>query len=319
MFTYIVRRVVQSIPVILGVVFIGFILQHLLPGGPAQAILGPKATPQKIQALDHLMGLDKPLLVQFWDWLDNLIHLNFGYSYIQNLPVSELIAQNLPHTLELIGLSLIFSFILAVPVAVYQATRRNTLGDYILTTVNLFLYAMPGFWLGTLLIIFFAIDLHWFPVGGISSLNVAPGWPQIWSQLYHMFLPALVLSIGSVAGWSQYLRSSILDVVTQDFVRTARAKGLSPSVVMYKHIMRNALIPVITLFGLSLPALVSGAVIIEDVFNYPGMGLLYFNSATQYDFPTLLALLVIVSAFTVIGNLVADLLYGMVDPRVRYD
>ncbi len=319
MFAYSLRRIVQVIPVIIGTAVIGFILEHMLPGGAAAAILGVKATPQKIAALNHALGFDKPLVIQFLDWSGNFLRGNFGHSYIQNQSVASLVALNLPHTLELIGLSLIFSFILSIPVAIYQATHRNTLGDYALTLVSLFFYAMPGFWLGLLSILWFAIQIKIFPVGGIVSPGVTSGWPRVWSQLYHMSLPALVLSIGSVAYWSQYLRSSILDAITQDYVRTARAKGLPASVVMYKHILRNSLIPVITLFGLSLPILVSGVVIIEVVFNYPGMGLLYYQSATQYDYPTMLALIVLITIVTVIGNLAADLLYGLADPRVRYN
>jgi peptide/nickel transport system permease protein len=317
---YTLKRILQSIPVIIGVAIIGFILLHLLPGGPARAIIGTNhPSPAKIAALNHQLGLDKPLVEQFLIWFFNLIRGHLGQSYVQNTSVANLLAENLPQTLWLIGLSLVISLILAIPVAIYQATHRNRFGDHLLTAVNLFLFAMPSFWLGLLLIIWFGIDLRWFPVGGIVNSNASGLFPVLLSRLHHMFLPALVLALGSVAGWSQYLRSSVLDAITQDYVRTARAKGVAERVVLYKHILRNSLITVISLIGLSLPALVGGAVIIENVFNYPGMGLLYVQSAEQYDFPPMLALIVIIAVFTVAGNLLADLLYAAADPRVRFD
>jgi peptide/nickel transport system permease protein len=309
---FILRRFGQSIVVVIGVTIATFILLHLLPGSPIRAILGPRATPLAVHQLTVELGLNKPIPVQYAVWVNNLLHLNLGYSYKLDQPVTALLAERIPKTLFLVGVSLILAIVIAIPLGVLMAVRRTKPDDYVLTGLSFIFYSMPTFWLGLLLIGLFSAILNWFP----------PEAPQdqfsVFSQLNGMVLPIATLTLVTVALFSRYTRSSVLEQSIQDYVRTARSKGLSSGAVLFHHVLRNALIPVITLIGLSLGGILSGAVVVESVFNYPGMGLLFFQSAVDDDFPVLLGVTVVVALATVAGNLVADLLYAVVDPRIRY-
>jgi peptide/nickel transport system permease protein len=309
---FIIRRFGQSIVVVIGVTIATFILLHLLPGSPIRAILGPRATPLAVHQLTVELGLNKPIPVQYAVWVNNLLHLNLGYSYKLDQPVTALLAERIPKTLFLVGASLILAIVIAIPLGVVMAVRRTKPDDYVLTGLSFIFYSMPTFWLGLLLIGLFSAILNWFP----------PEAPQdqfsVFSQLNGMVLPIATLTLVTVALFSRYMRSSVLEQTVQDYVRTARSKGLSNSAVLFHHVLRNALIPVITLIGLSLGGILSGAVVVESVFNYPGMGLLFFQSAVDDDFPVLLGVTVVVALATVLGNLVADLLYAVIDPRIRY-
>jgi peptide/nickel transport system permease protein len=309
---FILRRFGQSIVVVIGVTIATFILLHLLPGSPIRAILGPRATPLAVHQLTVELGLNKPIPVQYAVWVNNLLHLNLGYSYKLDQPVTALLAERIPKTLFLVGASLILAIVIAIPLGVLMAVRRTKPDDYVLTGLSFIFYSMPTFWLGLLLIGLFSAILNWFP----------PEAPQdqfsVFSQLNGMVLPIATLTLVTVALFSRYTRSSVLEQSIQDYVRTARSKGLSNRAVLFHHVLRNALIPVITLIGLSLGGILSGAVVVESVFNYPGMGLLFFQSAVDDDFPVLLGVTVVVALATVAGNLVADLLYAVVDPRIRY-
>jgi peptide/nickel transport system permease protein len=309
---FILRRFGQSIIVVIGVTIATFILLHLLPGSPIRAILGPRATPLAVHQLTVELGLNKPIPVQYAVWVNNLLHLNLGYSYKLDQPVTALLAERIPKTLFLVGASLILAILIAIPLGVVMAVRRTKPDDYVLTGLSFIFYSMPTFWLGLLLIGLFSAILNWFP----------PEAPQdqisVFSQLNGMVLPVATLTLVTVALFSRYMRSSVLEQTVQDYVRTARSKGLSSNAVLFHHVLRNALIPVITLIGLSLGGILSGAVVVESVFNYPGMGLLFFQSAVDDDFPVLLGVTVVVALATVAGNLVADLLYAVIDPRIRY-
>jgi len=309
---FILRRFGQSIVVVIGVTIATFILLHLLPGSPIRAILGPRATPLAVHQLTVELGLNKPIPVQYAVWVNNLLHLNLGYSYKLDQPVTALLAERIPKTLFLVGVSLILAIIIAIPLGVLMAVRRTKPDDYVLTGLSFIFYSMPTFWLGLLLIGLFSAILNWFP----------PEAPQdqfsVFSQLNGMVLPVATLTLVTVALFSRYTRSSVLEQSIQDYVRTARSKGLSNGAVLFHHVLRNALIPVITLIGLSLGGILSGAVVVESVFNYPGMGLLFFQSAVDDDFPVLLGVTVVVALATVAGNLIADLLYAVIDPRIRY-
>jgi peptide/nickel transport system permease protein len=309
---FIIRRFGQSIVVVIGVTIATFILLHLLPGSPIRAILGPRATPLAVHQLTVELGLNKPIPVQYAVWVNNLLHLNLGYSYKLDQPVTALLAERIPKTLFLVGASLILAIVIAIPLGVVMAVRRTKPDDYVLTGLSFIFYSMPTFWLGLLLIGLFSAILNWFP----------PEAPQdqfsVFSQLNGMVLPIATLTLVTVALFSRYMRSSVLEQTVQDYVRTARSKGLSNNAVLFHHVLRNALIPVITLIGLSLGGILSGAVVVESVFNYPGMGLLFFQSAVDDDFPVLLGVTVVVALATVLGNLVADLLYAVIDPRIRY-
>jgi peptide/nickel transport system permease protein len=313
MLSYSLRRVGQGLIVVIVVSFLTFIEAHLLPGNPARAILGVHASQAQIQAFDIENGYNHSLPVQYMDYIDRLLHGNLGFSYQQNQTVAALLAERLPATILLVGLSVIVALLLMVPISILQAARHNKATDYALTGIAFVLYAMPSFWLGLMLIMLFAEKVRLFP-------PVAPqgNVPQILAHPAGLVLPVATLSLGSLAVFTRYLRSSLLDSLTEDYVRTAKAKGAGEWRVMFGHVFRNALLPVITLVGLSLPGIVGGALITESVFNYPGMGLLYWNSALSQDYPVLLGVTMVVGLATIAGNLIADLLYAAADPRVRY-
>ncbi|MEU7888026.1 ABC transporter permease [Microbispora bryophytorum] len=306
------RRLGQSVLVVLGVTIVVFVFTRLLPGGPARAILGPRATPAAIMAFDHANGYDKPLVTQYWVWLTHLVTGDVGYSYKQNQTVSSLIADRLPKTLLLVGAANLIALVIAVPLGLLQAVQRNRLTDYTVTGVAFVFYSMPLFWLSILLVIFFSIDLGMFPPqapqGGFGDVLAHPG---------GLVLPVLTLTLVTVALFTRYTRSSAIETLTQDHVRTARAKGASTTIVVLRHVLRNSLLPIITMIGLTLPVVVSGALVVESVFNYPGMGLLFWNAAQTQDYPILLGTTVVVGVATALGSLLADLLYAVVDPRIR--
>ena len=312
MIGYMIRRVGQAIVVLIGVTIITFILLHLLPGSPVRAILGTRASPATIRQLNAELGFNKPLYVQYGLWVWNLVHFNLGFSYKLNQPVTALIGQRLPKTLFLVGSSLVLAVIIAVPLGIWSAVHRNRADDYVLTGLSFIFYSMPTFLLGILLIILFNQTLNWLPFEAPQNQTYP------WTDLNGMVLPVMTLTAVTVALFSRYMRSSMLEQMIQDYVRTARAKGVSNQAILMIHVLRNALIPVITLIGLSIGGIVSGAVVTEDVFNYPGMGLLYYNAAVSDDFPTLLGFVVVVALATVVGNLIADILYAVADPRIRY-
>jgi peptide/nickel transport system permease protein len=314
MAAYLARRVVQALFVVLGVTIIVFIILQLLPGGPARALLGPRATGLQLHEFIVANGYNKPVWLQYADYIDHLVHGNLGYSYHYNQTVNSLLAQDLPKTALLIGLSYVVSLLIAIPVGILQAVRRNKPVDYALTGVSFVGYSMPVFWLGILLVLVFAVNLHVLPPEAPQGTSIG----AILSQPAGLILPVATLSIVTVAQFSRFMRSSAIDNLVQDYIRTARSNGLSELAILFRHLLRNSLIPIITLIGLSLPAVLSGAVITESVFNYPGMGLLLWNSATVRDYPVLLGFTVVVGVGTVAGSLLADVLYAVADPRVRY-
>jgi peptide/nickel transport system permease protein len=302
------------VAVIIGVIAFMFILIHLIPGGEARAVLGPRANPVSLAQFNRENGLNLPLWDQFARYVWNLSHFNLGHSVTLNQSVTSLIATALPKTLLLVGLATLFAVIVAIPLGVYQVVRRNKPEDYVITGFTFVLYAMPAFLLGTLLILWFAIYIPIFSTEAPQSQSV---W-GILSDPRGLVLPVVTLSAITIASFSRYMRSSMMETMTEDYIRTARAKGAAPRRVLYIHGLRNAIIPIITLLGLSLGTIVSGAVITESVFNYPGMGLLAVNSAFREDVPTLLGVTFVVTIATIAGNLLADILYAVVDPRIRY-
>ena len=317
MTTFVIRRLLLAIPTLIGVTILTFCLIHLAPGGPQAALAGEKATPEQIARLTHELGLDRPLYVQYADWVGALLHGDLGFSYLRQAPVLQLIGQRLPQTMLLMGCALVVSVLLAVPLGVYQAYRRNTAFDRTASVAVFVAWSMPTFWFGTILIAIFAVSLRWFPVGGLQTIDTTDfDWP---SRFMHLVLPAATLAIVSMAGWSRYIRGSMVEQLREDYTRTAIAKGLPTRTVLFRHTLRNALIPFITLLGGTLPALFGGAVITEQIFAYPGMGQLFWQSAIDRDYGTLLGMTVLTAVMVILGNLLADVLYGVVDPRVRYD
>jgi peptide/nickel transport system permease protein len=309
---FLLRRCAQAVVVLLLVSVIVFGLLHLLPGGPARAIPGTHATPTNIAAFNQQNGLDSPVPVQYWHWLTGVLSGNLGFSYVQNESVASLLAQRLPKTAFLAGVSVLLAVLIAVPVGFFQAVRRNRAGDYVVTTVALVLYSTPAFWVGILLIDVLAVRLRVFPAeapqGSFSALISDP---------QALVLPVLTITLVTVAGFSRYIRSSVLDELAQDYVRMARSKGASRRVILFGHVLRNAAGPVVTLLGLSLPFIVSGTLITEYVFNYPGIGLLAFDAATSQDYPVILGVVIVVGAATVVGSLLAYVTHAILDPRVR--
>jgi peptide/nickel transport system permease protein len=316
MISYLARRIFQAIVVLIGVTFITFVLAHVIPGGPARAALGSKATPGQLASFNAHNGYDLPIWDQLYRYFEGLVvHLNFGYSYKANQTVQSLIFSRLPKTLVLLGISTVFAVIVAVPLGILQVVRRYKPIDYVLTALSFIFYAMPAFLLGTLLILYFAIDQHWFPISAPSASTVG----GLLADPRGLVLPVLTLSAITIASFSRYMRSSMMEAMAEDYIRTARAKGAGSSRVLFRHGLRNALIPIITLLGLSLPTIVGGALITETVFNFPGMGLLTTNAALNDDVPLLLGTTLVAAFATVVGSLLADVLYAVLDPRVRYN
>lgn len=311
---YLLRRLGQAIVVLFLVTVIVFALVHALPGGPARAILGLRATPFTIRQFNIANGYNKPLPVQYVDYVWRTVQLRFGFSYKNNETVAYLLGTDLPKTAYLAGLALVITVVIAIPLGVYQAVRRGRADDYLLTSASFVAYSMPSFWLGLVLIAIFSVNLHLFPPTGPQTVGIG-------GALSHpsgMVLPVATLVIIQVASFSRYMRSSAIENLAQDYIRTAQAKGARQRAVLFSHMLRNAMLPIITLLGLSIPSLLTGNLIVEQVFNYPGAGLLYWNSAVSRDYPTLLAETLIIAVFVILGNLVADIAYSVVDPRIRF-
>jgi len=317
MVRFALNRVLQSIPTLIGITFLSFVLLHIVPGGPAAVMLGDRATPQLIAQINRSLGLDKPLYVQYWTWVVKLLHGNLGYAYSYHQSVTSLILLNLPRTLALVLTSIVLSHILAIFIGVYQAVRRDRASDHGITVVTYLLYSMPTFWLGMILISIFALSLRILPAGGLTDPFATN--PTLGNYLQHMILPSLVLILGTIPGWSRYVRSRMIETLVQDYIRTAHAKGLRSRTILMRHALKNSLLPLITLAGMSLPVLFSGALIIEMIFNYPGMGLLFWNAAQDRDYPVVLGIVIMVGVLTIVGNLLADIVYGIVDPRIKYE
>ncbi|MGW4486602.1 ABC transporter permease [Amycolatopsis sp. NPDC004368] len=311
---YLARRALQSVVVVVLVAVLTFVLLQLLPGGPARAILGPKATQLQITTFLHDNGYDRPLPVQFFAWAGRVLHGDLGYSYKLNQPVTDVIADHLPKTILLMTLSTLVALVLAVPLGVYQARKRNTLGDYVATGLSFAFYSMPSFFLGEILVLLFAVQLQWFSPLGPSGDSLG----EILSQAPALVLPVLTLALITIASFSRYARSSVMENLNQDYVRTALAGGASEGKVLTRHVLRNSLVPIVTLLGLSLPQLFAGALITEQVFNYPGMGFTFIQGAQVHDYPVLLGIGLVVALATVAGSLLADLGYAVLDPRVKY-
>jgi len=311
---FLIRRVLQSLLILFLVTVFTLALVHLFPGGPIKSLLGPRATPQQVAYYNHLYGFDQPFYVQYLKWIQQILSGNLGFSTKLNQSVSSLIAQDLPKTVILAVLALIVSLAFGIPLGIYQAVKRYTKGDYILTGISFLGYATPTFFVGLLLVEWFAIDIPLFPPFGPQGTTVA----DILSQPRALVLPVTAYAFVLYALWSRYMRSSVMDNLVQDYVRTARAKGASERRVLWGHIFRNSLMSIITLLGLSLPALVAGALFIEVVFNYPGMGLAFYNAALNVDYQVLLGFTLIATLATILGNLLADVGYAVLDPRVRY-
>ena len=313
---FLIRRAFQALLVTFLVTVFTLALVNLFPGGgPVHALLGPRATPQQIVYYNRLYGFDQPFYLQYLKLAGKILHGNLGYSDQLNQSVTSLIAQGLPKTIILVLLGTVVSLLFGIPLGLYQAVKRYTTGDYILTGISFLGYATPTFFVGLLLIQWFAIDIPLFPPFAPQGTTVA----QILSQPRALVLPVAAFSFGLYGLWSRYMRSSVMDNLVQDYVRTARAKGASERRVLWGHVFRNSLMSIITLLGLSLPALIAGDLFIEVVFNYSGMGLAFYNAALNVDYQVLFGFTLLATLATILGNLLADVAYAVLDPKVRYN
>jgi len=316
---YIIRRLLQAL-LLLALLSVGmFLLIHALPGGPEQVLFNPRLSAAGRAAIRARFGLDQPLYVQYISWLGNALTGNFGFSFVTNQPVSDLLVERFPATVELFSFALVLALILAITIGVISAVRQGSVTDYALTTISYFGIAMPVFLFGLFAQDIFGVWLHWLPVSGTTTLGYSfDPFNALLDRLEHLILPMLVLSITFIAGWSRYMRASMIEVTKQDYMRTARAKGVAPVPLLLRHALRNAVIPLITVVALDFGQVAGGATITEGVFAWPGMGLLFLDSLTNRDFPVLLAMLMISATFVIAFNLLADLLYAVMDPRIRY-
>jgi len=323
MFGYALRRLILAIPLLIGITFVSFLVIHLAPGEPVENQSGESSTQSDAklrERLREIYGLDKPLHVQYWNWVTRLARLDFGRSFSPDArPVLQKIGERLPITLLLNIVELMIIVALAIPIGVLSATRQYSTFDKV-TTVFVFVgFATPDFWLALMLMILFGVQLGWLPISGLRSptWEYLAFWKQQWDFVAHLALPILVATFGGLAGFSRYMRQSMLEVVRQDYIQSARAKGLPESVVIGKHALRNALLPIVTVLGLSLPGLIGGSVIVESIFAIPGMGQLMVQAVFERDYPVIMGNLVIVATLTLVANLIADLTYSLVDPRIR--
>lgn len=314
MLRYLSGRIAQAAVVVLLVTLIVFAVLHFLPGSPARAMLGIKASPGAIRAFNIANGFNRPLPVQYVLYLDRLFHGNLGFSSHFNLPVSTLLALDLPKTGLLVGVAYALALVVAIPVGIAQALRRGKAIDHTITTLAFVGYAMPSFWLGILLIMLFSVQFHVLPPEGPQGASVG----AVLHDPRALVLPVLTLTVITVALFSRFMRSATIETLLQDYIRTARAKGMSTAHMVWNHVLRNSLLPIVTLIGLSFPYVISGAVVVEALFNYPGMGWLFWSAAQVQDYPVLLGFTVVVATATVAGNLLADVAYVCLDPRIRH-
>jgi peptide/nickel transport system permease protein len=312
---YVIRRLLQAIPMLVGISFAAFVLLRLAPGGPmAVYAQNPNMTEADMRRIEHILGLDQPIHIQYLKWAAGMATGNLGYSYRTGRPVGQIILERVPATIQLMGCAYLIAITLGLSTGIVSAIRRHSIFDYCATTGAMVGLSVPTFWFGLMVIIVFAGMLRWIPSGGIASL----GTPfSIQDRLVHLVGPASVLGLWMTATWSRYTRSSVLEVVGQDYIRTARAKGLRSRTILLRHTLRNAMIPLVTLAGLEFRNLFGGALVTETVFSWPGVGRLYLDSLNYQDYSVILGLLLITSVMVLAGSLLADILYAVVDPRIR--
>ncbi|NWF97843.1 MAG: ABC transporter permease [Nitrospirae bacterium] len=331
MINYLFKRIFEMIPTLFGITLISFMILHLAPGKPTDVLadFNPKITPEARERLEKMYNLDKPVIVQYVLWLNKIVKFDFGESFSSDRrPVIDkiwdkkqpLTERRLFITFMLNVITMFVILVIAIPLGITSATHQNTLYDRITTTSVFIGFATPSFWLALLLMMFFGVYLGWLPISGLKSMNYdslsLAG--KIIDRINHLILPVFVYAFGGLAGDSRYMRSSMLEVIRQDYIKVARAKGLPERIVIYRHALRNALLPLITLIGLSVPGLIGGSVIMESIFGIPGMGQLLFMSVMTRDYPVIMGIVIIVGFLTLLGNLLADIGYMLADPRIRH-
>ena len=324
MTTYAIRRVLQTIPILFVISVLLFIMVRSAPGGPLTAARrNPNISKEQIEAIEEKLGLNDPLPVQYGRWLGDMFKGDKGESIKFRRPVSEMINERIPNTLLLVGVSFLVTLLIAIPIGIWSARKPYSPFDYIVTTVTFIGQSIPVYWLGLGLIVIFYVTLKnpisgepFFPVGGMNTRGKEG---ELLDTLWHLVLPVTALSMGWVAWYSRFLRSSMLDVLHEDYIRTARAKGMKEQMVHYKHALQNAILPLVTLIALDLPSLFAGALFVETIFSWPGMGRLFWDAAKGRDYPVLLGVVMITATLIIVCNILADLAYGWLDPRVKYE
>ena len=310
---YIIKRILISIPVLIGITIIDYGIM-CLAGSPLEMLQGPRISEAAVEAKKIALGLDKPFYIQYFIWMEQLLHGNMGYSIKSYQPVADMIGSHLGPTLLLMGVSLIVSLIMAVPAGIYSAVHQYSIGDYAVVTASFLGSSIPGFFLSLLLIYIFTVRLGWLPSNGMITLGTEGGFADI---VKHMIMPVLVLAFSMAGSNIRYIRSAVLEILQQDYLRTARAKGIGRFKVIYKHALRNALVPIITVIGMEIPLLFGGAVIIEQVFSWPGLGLMTMSAITSRDYPVIMGVCLLSAVVVLAANLITDILYALVDPTIQ--
>ncbi|MBM4261679.1 MAG: ABC transporter permease [Deltaproteobacteria bacterium] len=321
MLLYVIRRLLQTVPLLLVISALIFSLLQLMPGDPLYRMLEgiPNLRPQDYDRLRKLYGFDDPIVVQYGKWLWQLLQLNPGYSREYGQPVIDIILPALKNTLILTISAVIIGKLIAIALGIFSAVRQYSFGDYFLTATTFVAYSVPAFWLGLMLIVVFSVKLGWLPTSGIVNSELTPGtWEATWDWIKHLILPVAVLAISEIIQVQRFMRSSLLEVLRQDYLTTARAKGLSESAVIGRHALKNGLIPVVTIIAVTMPRVVGGSTVVETVFAYPGMGRLLYTSIMGNDYVVAMTVVMIIAATVVFFNLLADVIYGWLDPRIRY-
>jgi peptide/nickel transport system permease protein len=320
MWSYSVRRILWAVPLVWGLCTVTFFIIHLAPGDPLALYANPEISPEAVELIRKNYGLDQPVHLQYFKWLWSFLKGDFGVSFSAFRPVKDILLETIPNTLQLTFLALLFDFLIGIFLGTISAIKRNSLTDYGLTLGSLCVYSIPSFWLGLMLILIFSYLLGWLPASQMQSLHAGGfGFVRtVGDRLLHLVMPVFVLGIAAAAGTARYMRASMLEVLNQDYIRTARAKGLSEAAVILRHAMKNALIPVVTLMGLYLPFLLGGSVVVEYIFGWPGMGRLSVSAIFSRDYPVILATNFIYACLVVLGNLLSDILYAVIDPRISY-
>jgi peptide/nickel transport system permease protein len=317
MINYIVRRILQAVPTLLVVSMVLFSILHLAPGGPmAIYASSPNVDQAALDRIEERLGLNDPIPVQYAKWLAGMITGDWGLSYKFGREVADVLGERIWTSVQLVLTSLVIALVIAVPFGVFSALNRNRIAQYISSAVAILGVSIPTFWLGMVILLVFSVKLRLIPTGGMTTLGETAG---LWDRLTHLLPPAAVLATLHVASWSRYVRSSMLEVISEDYIRTARSKGLAETIVIYRHALKNALLPLITLLGLQASRLIGGAMITEVVFAWPGVGRLLTESLSARDYPVLMASFMIMSVLAISGNLIADVSYSFVDPRIRLE
>jgi peptide/nickel transport system permease protein len=325
MLKYTIKRLLLSIPLILGVITATFFMSHLAPGDPMDMLLEPRLQrqldPEVIELIRQKYGLDQPIHIQYVQWVKNVAQGDFGESFRSRRPVNDMLAEAIPYTLQLTFLAIVLDALVGITLGIVSAVKKYSKLDKVVTVGSLFVYAIPSFWLALMLIMVFSVNLGWFPTSQTRSMNyddlTAMG--RILDRLWHLVLPVAIMGLAGAAGTARYMRSRLLEVLNEDYIMAARARGFRERTVIVKHALRNAMIPIVTIYGMSLPFLLGGAAIIETIFAWPGMGQMTVSAVSGRDYPIIMATVTIAAVLTVLGNLIADLTYAAVDPRVSYD